>query len=240
MFPYYYKDDTRESDPKMPTVQIDDWPYTRKATTVYLVDCAENVTIRDLSIENAHGRVIVTHWSDNLLIYNVNVSTPNNTPPEKKIKFVDIFYSRSACIKNCNFIFTTLPDDIDTYNTYNEYSYYAPLYIYAGYKCGFDNCSINFSTRGFNIGKCDKKGISYGCYVTNCTSENARWAGIIVNSGSYNSVISGNIINNCAHGIMQGGRKSIISDRRHLVGDGNVGKGRARYKGVVADGLNRR
>ena len=222
IFPFYYKDDTRESDPKKPTSNVEDWPYRRKATTVYLIDVAENVTIRDLSIENAHGRVIVTHWSDNLLISGVNVSTKKGTEPEKKIKFVDIFYSRSASVKNCNFRFETLPADIDTYTTFNEYGYFTPLYIYAGYKCGFENCSINFSTRGFNIGKCDKKGISYGCYVKNCTSENARFAGITVNSGSYDTVISGNKITGCAHGIMQGGRKSIISDneiRGGLAGD---------------------
>ncbi len=223
VFPFYYKDGTRESDPKKPTTSVPDWPYRRRATTVYLIDPAENVTVRDISIENAHGRVFVTHWSDNLLVCNVNVSTKNGVEPEKKIKFVDIFYSRGACIKNCNFRFETLPSDIDSYTTFNEYGYYTPLYIYAGYKCGFDNCSINFSTRGFNIGKCDKKGISYGCYVKNCTSENARWAGITVNSGAYDTVISGNKIIGCAHGIMQGGRKSIISDNEIRGGlDGDI------------------
>ena len=218
IFPFYYKDDTRESDPKKPTSSVPDWPYRRRATTVYLIDPAENVTVRDISIENAHGRVFVTHWSDNLLVSGVRVSTKKGAEPAKKIKFVDIFYSRGACIKNCDFIFSTLPSDIDSYTTFNEYGYYTPLYIYAGYECGFDSCSINFSTRGFNIGKCDKKGISYGCYVKNCTSENARWAGITVNSGAYDTVISGNKITGCAHGIMQGGRKCLISDNEIIGG----------------------
>ena len=220
IFPFYYKDDTRESDPKKPTSAVSDWPYRRKATTVYLIDPAENVTVRDISITNAHGRVIVTHWSDNLLISNVNISTEKGAAPEKKMKFVDIFYSRGARIENCNFVFSTLPDDIETYTTFSEYANYAPLYIYAGYKCGFEGCSINFSTRGFNIGKCDKRGISYGCYVKNCISENARWAGIVVNSGSYDSEIIGNKITGCAHGIMQGGRKSLIAENEIHGGKG--------------------
>lgn len=212
IFPFYYKDDTRESDPKKPTSSVADWPYRRKATTVYLVDTADNVTLRDLSIERAHGRVIVTHWSKDLLIDNVKISTQKGIVPAKKTKFVEIFYSHSATVRNCDFVFSTLPDDVDTYTTYDEYSNYVPLYIYAGYKCGFDGCSLNFSTRGYSIGKCDKKGISYGCYVKNCTSENARWAGINVNSGSYDTTLSGNRITGCAHGIMHGGRKSLIAD----------------------------
>ena len=93
-----------------------------------------------------------------------------------------------------------------------NYGDYNIARITRSYRSGFDGCYSDFSTHAFLIGKAHKNGTSYGCYVRNCTAENAIWGGVYVSGGCYNTEITGNTVKNSGRGLVAAGRKNYIAD----------------------------
>ena len=214
LFPFYYADGRRESDPLKPTSQsATGWPYRRAATTCWKMDMAKDVAIKDMTVKNAHGYSIYALWADSLSLSGLTVMSPEDRAPEANSPFVRMLECLDSTVSGCVFSVPVKPDagaikaaGMDMFGSYNM------LWILSSSGCGFDGCSIDFGTHCIAFGKKHGEGVNTGCFVRNCRVTGAVWSGIFVAQGSYDTELSGNTVSGCPLGIMTAGRKTLISD----------------------------
>lgn len=211
VFPFYRADGTQESVPRKPAGTVSDYPYMRDAATVRLVSPAHDVVIRDLRVIECTETAIVGSWMQNCRIERVTICSEEKSSPKAGLCLLRLSEVLDCEVKDCSFLIPKKPA-VSLHQKSENYGDYNIARITRSYRSGFDGCYSDFSTHAFLIGKAHKKGTSYGCYVKNCTAENAIWDGIYVSGGCYNTVITGNTVKNSGRGIVVAGRKNYIAD----------------------------
>ena len=211
VFPFYRADGTQESVPRKPAGTVSDYPYMRDAATVQLVSPAHDVVIRDLKVIECKEPAIVGSWMQNCRIERVTICSEEKSAPKAGFCLLRLSEALDCEVKDCSFLIPQKPA-VSLHQKSENYGDYNIARITRSYRSGFDGCYSDFSTHAFLIGKAHKKGTSYGCYVKNCTAENAIWDGVYVAGGCYNTTIIGNTVKNSARGIAVAGRKNYIAD----------------------------
>lgn len=211
VFPFYRADGTQESVPRKPAGTVSDYPYMRDAATVRLVSLAHDVVIRDLKVIECTGSAVVGSWMRDCRIERVTICSEEKSAPKAGFCLLRLSEALDCEVKDCSFLIPQKPA-VSLHQKSANYGDYNIARITRSYRSGFDGCYSDFSTHAFLIGKAHKKGTSYGCYVKNCTAENAIWDGIYVSGGCYNTVITGNTVKNSGRGIVVAGRKNYIAD----------------------------
>ena len=211
VFPFYRADGTQESVPRKPAGTVSDYPYMRDAATVQLVSPAHDVVIRDLKVIECKEPAIVGSWMQSCRIERVTMCSEEKSAPKAGFCLLRLSEALDCEVKDCSFLIPQKPA-VSLHQKSANYGDYNIARITRSYRSGFDGCYSDFSTHAFLIGKAHKKGTSYGCYVKNCTAENAIWDGIYVSGGCYNTVITGNTVKNSGRGIVVAGRKNYIAD----------------------------
>jgi hypothetical protein len=213
VFPFYYADGRRESDPLKPTSQsATGWPYRRAATTCWKMDMAKHVTVADMTVKNAHGYCIYALWAEGLSVSGLTVMSPEDRAPKEHSPFVRMLECLDSAVTGCVFSVPVKPDTASVKAAgMGMFGSYNMLWILSSSGCGFEGCSVDFGTHCVAFGKKHGEGVNTGCFVKNCSLSGAVWSGIFVAQGSYDTELSGNTVSGCPLGIMTAGRKTLIS-----------------------------
>lgn len=222
LFPFYYADGSRESEPLKPTVSGTDWPYMRSATVVYKMNFASDVTIRDMSVKNARGNCLYAAMARNVSVSRLYFTSPETSVPEKNMSFVRLLDCLDCCVSDCTFDVPVRPDP-ETLRNSDGFGLYNMIKILSCQSCGLLRCSLDYGTHPITVAKKHKEGVSVGCYVKDCTVRDAVWSGIWISQGCYNTEVSGNTVVNCNLGIMTAARKTLISGNT-VTGPGKLEK----------------
>lgn len=211
VFPFYRADGSHESVPRKPAGTVSDYPYMRDGATVRLVRPVHDVTVRDLTVIECTGSAVVGSWMRDCVIERVTVRTEEKKVPKAGLCLLRISEALDCEVRGCSFLVPQKPA-ASLHQKSENYGDYNIARITRSYRSGFDGCYSDFSTHAFLIGKAHKNGTSYGCYVRNCTAENAIWGGVYVSGGCYNTEITGNTVKNSGRGLVAAGRKNYIAD----------------------------
>lgn len=211
VFPFYRADGSHESVPRKPAGRYQTTRYMRDGATVRLVRPVHDVTVRDLTVIECTGSAVVGSWMRDCVIERVTVRTEEKKAPKAGLCLLRISEALDCEVRGCSFLVPQKPA-ASLHQKSENYGDYNIARITRSYRSGFDGCYSDFSTHAFLIGKAHKKGTSYGCYVRNCTAENALWGGVYVSGGCYNTEITGNTVKKSGRGLVAAGRKNYIAD----------------------------
>lgn len=219
-FPAYLADGAGEHDPPKPEKAVSDWPYRRSSSTVYLVDFVENVTLRDFTVTDAAGYTVYAVFARDLTVENVHGVGPSDAASAPSDSFVRLLDCLDCEVCSCSFTVPVRPD-VRLIAGAGDFGVYVPFRIVGCSRCGFTNCSSDFSSFAFQIGKKHANGVSADCYIRSCTARDCIWGGVFVSQGTIGSEIS-----DCDYtapiGVMCAGRGAVIRDNRFTAAAGAI------------------
>lgn len=206
LFPFYYKDASRETIPE-------EYPIKRRHTTVQRLRMVKDSHLRNFTVVNTADctGAISFRYAEQCSARNIRVEIPvvaDNYCP------FSINWSKYVSCLGCSTMFDEelaallKPIAAEGFKAYSRYNLFC---IFASFGCGFEQCESDFSTHAFNITAGRVGHIPcVGCYVRNCRASNAVWAGVIVQQACCNSLLEGNKVSGSAQGVVSGGRNTVI------------------------------
>lgn len=210
-FPFYRKDDRRET-------VLPQYKLRREATTVSRVQFVKGAVLRDLTIAGDSTARYGVHFRYAAECSAKNVRIVMSGLAERYNAFA-VDWSRDVVCRGC--AVETDPTVAEKLKSLTEigfkaYSRYNMYRIMASTRCGFDGCSCDFSTHGFNISSAKGWIPATDCFVRNCTARNDLWAGVIVQQGCIGCILENNTVVGAAQGVVSGGRNTLIRGNRVL------------------------
>jgi Chaperone of endosialidase/Pectate lyase superfamily protein/Right handed beta helix region len=215
IYPYYYKDNTRETDVN-----------ARTCATIQKVNAVRNVKIKDLRIEGNIAGAVNVRYGYNVVTENLDIFVEQ---AGSGIVFRESFncYDKGSVLRyDANF-------------TPAEHYDRNPFKVISGQNCGFDGTRGEFATQTFDFTFQDFSIVTTDPYYKNGSTAFSDLNAGTTHGGVYRPVITDNIFSHCRqYGVSVRGRNAIVTDNV-IQGSygGTYSYGVAMYEGYAVDGL---